>query len=116
MLKLLLGNKNSKLTEEQIKEPFLRRVEYSLKRENFHGAVAFLNSAIDLLPDDLDLYFQRAQILHFGLCDFHKALKDYRFIMCQLSTDKSHPLYRECKGAIGDMMDFQPHCGKPVQV
>jgi len=108
MLRLLLGSQPSKLTSEQIKAPFLRRVEYALQRENFHGAIAFLNSAIDLLPDDLELIFQRAQISHYGLCDFSRALKDYRYILQVLSNDQNQPLTRRCRGAISEMMDYAP--------
>jgi len=108
MLKLLMRKKSSKLTSDQIKEPFLRHVEHSLEREDYHAAVAFLNSAIELLPDDLELYFQRGQVTQFGLCDFCSALKDYRHIMSRLEHSENAPLFRECKAAIGDMMHHTP--------
>jgi hypothetical protein len=107
MIKILSRINHSQLSDEQIKEPFLRRVEESLQRENFHSAVAFLNSAIHLLPHDLDLYFYRAQILHFGCFDCGKALRDYRHIMNTLATEKDHPLFAECRIAIGDMMNLE---------
>ncbi|PIE90834.1 MAG: hypothetical protein CR997_04210 [Acidobacteria bacterium] len=107
MLKLILGKRGSKLTQEEIKEPFLRRVEHAIQQENYHSAIAFLSSAIELLPEDLSLYFQRGQIYQLGLRNYCSALKDYRFILCFLQHDHSHPLYKECKSAMISMMDDQ---------
>jgi len=92
---------------------FLQRVKEAIVQDDLPKALAYLNRAIELAPDCLDLYLKRAQIMQYGLGHFTQALKDYRFIMRSLEMGGDKVLRHRCKQAISDMMTqpVQPQVG-----
>lgn len=85
-------------------KPYRRKAKEALLKEDLPMAVAYLDRGIQLVPGDLSLYLQRAQILQYGICDYTRALKDYRFILRELEASPEDPLVGKCKDAMKDMM------------
>ena len=85
--------------------PYFQRARQALLRDELKLAIAHLESGIKVAPDHLELYLQRAQIFQYGLNNYSRALRDYRFILRVLEKDPEHYLVCKCREAMRDMMN-----------
>jgi len=90
--------------KRELIKPYRIRAKEAILRDDLPKAIAYLSRSIELAPDQLDLYLQRAQVFQYGLNNFSSALEDYRFILRTLEGQPQHNLVAQCRQAIKDMM------------
>ncbi len=105
-MKLLvkLFRRKTQTPPEELAKPYCARAKQAILLDELPKAVAYLGCGIEVAPDRLDLYLQRAQIFQYGMSDYSRALEDYRFILRRLEDQPNQLLAAKCKNAIKDMM------------
>ncbi len=92
------------LCQEDMVKPFFERARQAIILDELPKAIAHLDRGIQVAPNHLRLYLERAQVFQYGLHNYSRALRDYRFILRALEAKPDHPLASECRQAMKDMM------------
>jgi tetratricopeptide (TPR) repeat protein len=85
-------------------KPYVLKARRELLNQELPKAIAYLERGMELAPEDLSLYLQRAQILQYGIEDCAAALRDYRYILRVLETRPDPELAEKCRQGMKDMM------------
>lgn len=89
---------------EDLAKPFIKKAHDALRKEELNKAIAYLDRGLELVPGDLTLHLQKAQIYQYGLNDFSKALEGYRFILLELESSPNPDMDAKCRKGMADMM------------
>ena len=98
---------NDPLDQNEFFKPFLHKANEAILSGELPTAIAFLNRAVQMAPDRLELIVKRAQVFQYGLLDYSAALKDYRMVLNELERCPSPALESACKSGIRDMMELE---------
>ena len=104
-LKHLIFGPVEHLEQEEFFKPFLHKANEAIRSGELPTAIAFLNRAIQMAPNRLELFVKRAQVLQYGLYDYSSALKDYRLVLNRLERKPCFEIESACKRGIKDMME-----------
>lgn len=102
-----LPRKNT-IPSDDLTRPFVRKALEALKSQELNKAIAYLDRGLELVPNDLNLHLQRAQIFQYGLSNYTKALEGYRLILLELESKPNPELEKKCKTGMRDMMNPSP--------
>jgi len=89
---------------EDLAKPFVKKAHDALRKEELNKAIAYLDRGLELVPGDLNLHLQKAQIYQYGLNDFSKALEGYRYILIELDARPDSEMEAKCRAGMADMM------------
>jgi len=96
--------REKRLAPEEMARPYRLKAREHLMRNDLARAVAYLARALEVAPDHLPLYLERAQILQYGMDDCCAALRDYRHVLRILEATPDPTIEAECRRGIRDMM------------
>jgi tetratricopeptide (TPR) repeat protein len=97
--------REKELCPEELVKPFFVRAKQAILLDELPKAIAHLDRGITIAPDHLKLYLHRAQIFQYGLQNYSRALRDYRFILRALEKRPNEVLAEKCREAMKDMMN-----------
>lgn len=100
-----LLSRKAPVAPAELTKPFLKKAHEALRNQELNKAIAYLNRGLELVPDDLNLHLQRAQVFQYGLGNYSKALEGYRFILLKIESQPDADLEEKCKAGMRDMMD-----------
>lgn len=98
-------SRKSEISSDEITRPFIKKAHEALRNQELNKAIAYLDRGLELVPNDLNLHLQRAQVFQYGLGNFSKALEGYRHILLVLESKPNRELEEKCKSGMRDMMD-----------
>jgi len=96
--------RNKTLAVHDMVKPYFFKAREAILAHELPLAIAYLDQAVKLAPDCLELYLQRAQIQQYGLENCAEALSDYRFILRELEARPDEQLAGQCRRGMKDMM------------
>ena len=103
-----LFSRQKPLCEDDLVKPYCLKAKQAIMEDDLPKAIAYLDRAIGIAPEMLNLYLQRAQIFQYGQNKCSLALQDYRFILRMLESNPDDGLASKCKQGMKDMMALEP--------
>lgn len=95
------------MVQDNFSKPFVHKANEAIRSGELPTAMAYLNRAIQIAPNRLELFVKRAQVLQYGLFDYSAALRDYRYVLNELELHPSLSAESACKNGMKDMMESE---------
>jgi tetratricopeptide (TPR) repeat protein len=92
-------------TIEELAQPYFHKVELALREERYEAAILLLKKVLELDPKQLNALTKMAQIYHYQMEEYQKALNIYKKILNIIGWDEEDNFYFiEAKKGINEII------------
>jgi tetratricopeptide (TPR) repeat protein len=82
------------------------RYRMALEDEKYDTALIFLNKIVELDPFDMEAKLAKAEVFHYGLRDYPKAIEHYNKVIKLTNEKDSEKIHRRARAAMAEIMEM----------